>query len=167
MIVEAIVNSVEAVPAPLRVVLLSMIPITEYQLSIPLGIQAYQLSPMIVFSLAIIGSLGIFFPVYFGLDWLRHVLERVLPKLILPIDAFLNRAKQKLDKKYATYGMWALFIFLAIPFPLTGIWTAAAAAVALRIPFRQAAIGILTGMLCGASVVLAVTLLAGEAASRI
>jgi uncharacterized membrane protein len=107
--------------------------------------------------------LAIFFPVYFGLDWIRRVLERYLPVLLRPIDAFTLRAEAKLKDKYARYGMWALFIFLAIPFPLTGIWTATFAAIALRIPFRQTAIGILTGMLCGATVVLLVTLLASEA----
>lgn len=167
MITESIVHILEVVPAPVRVVLLSIIPITEYQLSIPLGIQSYHLAPALVFGLAVLGSLCIFFPVYFGLEWLRSFLEKTMPTLLRPLDAFLYRAQTKLEKKYATYGMWALFVFLAIPFPLTGIWTAAAAAVALKIPFRQAAIGILTGMLCGATVVLVVTLLAGEAAAKL
>jgi uncharacterized membrane protein len=123
------------------------------------------LSPGLVFGLAVIGSLSIFFPLYFGLEAVRHLLEKYTPKLVRPIDLFLARAEKKLKDKYAKYGMFALFIFLAIPFPLTGIWTATGAAIALKIPFREAAIGILSGMLCGATVVTIVAVLAGDVAS--
>ncbi len=73
---EAIVAALEGVPEWLRVVLLSAIPITEYQLSIPLGIHEYHLSPLLVLALAALGATLIFFPVYFGLEALHTLVEK-------------------------------------------------------------------------------------------
>lgn len=158
---EAIILALEGVPVWLRVILLSAIPITEYQLSIPLGIHEYHLSPGLTFLLAALGATLIFFPVYFGLEALHAAVEKYFPRLLYPLDKLIARAERKLKDRYAKYGAIALFFFLFIPFPFTGVWTASLAAVALKIPFKQAAIGILTGMLSGAAVVTAVSLAGG------
>jgi|GEM_PF-786771 len=158
---EAIVQAIEGVPAWLRVILLSAIPITEYQLSIPIGIHDYNLSPGVVFVLAVFGAALPFFPLYFGLDALRDAVARYLPSLLRPLDMLLARAENKLKDNYAKYGMIALFLMLVIPFPLTGVWTASFAAVALKIPFKEAALGILLGMLGGAMLMILWSLVGG------
>lgn len=149
------------VPEWLRIILLSAIPITEYQLSIPLGIHEYHLLPLHVFLLAALGATLIFFPVYFGLEALHSLVEKYFPRLLRPLDIVIARAKAKLHDRYEKYGAVALFLFLVIPFPFTGVWTASLAAVALKIPFKQAAAGILFGMLSGAAVVTLVSLAGG------
>lgn len=158
---EAIILALEGVPAWLRVILLSAIPITEYQLSIPVGLHEYKMSAWLVFILAIVGAALPFFPLYFGLEALREAIEKYVPKLLRPLDMLLARAERKLKDDYAKYGMLALFLFLVIPFPLTGVWTASFAAVALKIPFKEAALGILLGMLGGATFVLILSLAGG------
>lgn len=158
---EVIVSALAGLPAWLRVILLSAIPITEYQLSIPLGIHEYHLSPGLVFMLAAAGATLIFFPVYFGLEALHSFIEKRLPRLLRPLDLLIARAENKLKDRYIKLGAVALFLFLVIPFPLTGVWTASLAAVALKIPFKTAALGILLGMLVGAAVVTALSLAGG------
>jgi uncharacterized membrane protein len=158
---EALIAALEGVPTWLRVILLSAIPITEYQLSIPVGIHEYHLSPGLVFCLAVLGATLIFFPVYFGLEFLHRNIEKHFPRLLRPLDLVIARAENKLKDRYAKYGAVALFLFLVIPFPLTGVWTASLAAVALKIPFKQAAWGILSGMLAGATVVTLLSLAGG------
>lgn len=158
---HAILLALEGVPAWLRVILLSAIPVTEYQLSIPIGIHEYHLSPWLVYVLSILGAAIPFFPLYFGLDALRDLIARRLPALLRPLDAVLARAENKLKDNYAKYGMAALFLLLVIPFPLTGVWTASIAAVALKIPFKEAALGILLGMLGGATVVTLLSIAGG------
>jgi uncharacterized membrane protein len=150
---EVIITALHGLPEWLRVVLLSAIPITEYQLSIPIGIHEYQLPPLTAFALAALGATLIFIPVYFGLEALHVFVESHFPKLLGPLDRQIARAERKLKDRYAKYGALALFLFLVIPFPFTGVWTASLAAVALKIPFKEAAWGILLGMLGGASVV--------------
>lgn len=158
---EAIVEALQVVPHWLGVMLLSAIPITEYQLSIPVGIHDYHLPPTEVFILGVLGAAVPFFPLYFGLEFVREKVAQYFPALLRPLDALLARAEHKLKDDYAKYGMFALFIFLVIPFPLTGVWTASLAAVALKIPFKQAAFGILLGMLGGATVVTILSLAGG------
>ncbi len=153
--------ALDGVPAWLRVILLSMIPITEYQLSIPVGIHEYHLSAGLVFILSIVGAAIPFFIIFFTLEEIRKWVSKHIPFLLSPLDKQLDRAKAKLHNDYNKYGMIALFIFLVIPFPLTGVWTASLAAVALKIPFKEAAFGILLGMLGGASVVLILSVAGG------
>lgn len=159
---EMIVAALQGIPEWLQVVFLSAIPITEYQLSIPLGIHEYGFAPLEAFVLAALGGTLIFFPVFLGFDWLRHTTERLAPRFLKPLDALLARGERKLKDNYARYGAVALFLFLVIPFPFTGVWTASLAAVALKIPFRAAAIGILTGMLGGAAVVTLASIAGGS-----
>ena len=155
---EAIVAAVSGVPEWLRVVLLTAIPVTEYQLAVPLGLLQYHLSPFAVVPLAWLGGALVFFPLYLGLDSLRTFCVQHLPWLVGPLDKFLERGKRKLGPQYQTYGMFGLLIFFLIPLPLTGVWTATFGAVALKIPIKHAAIGVLTGLLIGATVVALITL---------
>ncbi|MEK7183131.1 MAG: small multi-drug export protein [Patescibacteria group bacterium] len=158
---EAIIQALEGVPAWLRVILLSAIPITEYQLSIPLGIHEYHFHPAVALALSALGATLIFFPVYWGLETLHTLVERYLPRLLRPLDIVVARAENKLKDRYSKYGAFALFLFLMIPFPFTGVWTASLAAVALKIPFKQAALGILSGMVSGATIVTLLSLAGG------
>lgn len=145
-------------PAWLKVVVLAMMPVTEYQLAIPYAVEKFMFSPISAYLLALLGSMALFFPLFFGLEFLRSLLERYCPPLTRPLDAFLQRAERKLKDSYEKYGAVALFLFLIIPFPFTGIWTATTAAVVLKIPFRGAATGIFLGVLGGQAVVLLLTI---------
>ncbi|PIZ52675.1 hypothetical protein COY25_04705 [Candidatus Uhrbacteria bacterium CG_4_10_14_0_2_um_filter_41_7] len=62
------------------------------------------------------------------------------------IDNAVSRAHNKVEKKYARYGALALFLFTAIPLPLTGLWTATLSAIALKVPVKYAFIGIASGV---------------------
>lgn len=158
---EAIVSALGGIPEWLRVVVLTAIPITEYQLSVPLGLLEYNLKPLQVIALAWLGGALVFFPLYFGLLKLRNFCVQYFPRLVRPLDLLLERGHRKLGKHYNDYGMIGLLVFFLIPLPLTGVWTATFGAVALQIPLKQAAIGILTGLLIGAVVVTMVTVGAG------
>lgn len=161
-VAEFILMFLSGTPAWLKIVVLAMMPITEYQLAIPYAIEKFSFSPLVAYLLALLGSALLFFPLFFGLEWLRATVEKVFPPLLRPLDAFLLRAEHKLKANYEKYGALALFLFLVIPFPLTGIWTATTAAVVLKIPFRGAATGIFLGVLGGQAVVLLLTLGIGQ-----
>lgn len=155
---DFILTILAGVPDVVKVVVIAMLPITEYQLAIPLAMERFHFSAAEAYGLAFLGSSFIFFPLYFGLDHLRNFLERFLPKLLAPLDKLLERGKRKLHANYVRYGAFALFLFLMIPFPLTGVWTATFAAVALKIPLKPAAAGILLGVLAGQGIVTIIAL---------
>jgi uncharacterized membrane protein len=142
----------------LSVFFLSMIPVVEYQFSIPLGISKYHLNPAVTYLAAVLGSLAPLIPLYFGLQPARALLAQIFPRYISILDRHLDRAHAELAKDYDRYGAMALFIALVIPFPFTGIWTMTAAAVMLKIPFKSTMLGIGLGLASGAMAVMLATL---------
>jgi uncharacterized membrane protein len=141
------------IPGWLQVILLSVAPITEYQLAIPVALTTYSYPWYVAYGLAVIGSFLPFFPLYFGFEVIRRHVARLLPRFVKPFDMALARADRKMRGDFEKYGAVALFFALVIPFPFTGVWTTTLAAVALKIPMRHAAIGIFLGLLCGAALV--------------
>ena len=149
----------------LTIIGLGALPITELQLAIPYGMTKFGMSAATAFLLAALGNGLVFFPVYFGLEKLRDLVEKYARWCVKPIDLFIQRAERKLGEDYKKYGALALFLFIWIPLPLTGVWTATAAAVVLKIPFKQAALGVIGGMLSSGIIVTLITLSAGAIAN--
>jgi uncharacterized membrane protein len=146
------------VPDSIKVIALSVMPITEYKLAIPVALTQFHFSVLMANMLVFLGNLIIFFPLFFGLEGVRSLASRYLPFLVRPIDSLVARAHRKLHSQYEKYGALALFVFVFIPLPLTGVWTGTLAAVALKIPFGKAAAGILLGALASQILVTALTL---------
>lgn len=158
--VEALVQFFSAWPTPLATAALAASPVTELRLAIPIAIHVWSLAPFDALLYAFLGNLLPIIPLYFGLMKLRQVCEKRLPRLVRPIDAMLGRGERRLKDQYARYGAFALFLFTAIPLPLTGVWSATIAAVALKIPFKQAAIGIVLGVVVAGLIVTALSVTA-------
>lgn len=151
--VDALVQFFSSWPTPLATAVLAALPVTELRLAIPIAVHVWSLAPFDALLYAFLGNLLPIAPLYFGLTKLRDVCAKVMPRLVGPIDALLGRGERKLKDQYARYGALALFLFTAIPLPLTGVWTATIAAVALKIPFRSAVLGIAAGALAAGIIV--------------
>ncbi|MEK9156948.1 MAG: small multi-drug export protein, partial [Patescibacteria group bacterium] len=111
------------IPGWLQVIALSIAPITEYQLAIPLALTTYHYPWYFAYALGVFGSFLPFFPLFFGFEFVRRHVTRLFPRLIRPFDMLIARAEKKVRGDYDKYGAIALFIALVIPFPLTGVWT--------------------------------------------
>ncbi|PIQ67259.1 ligand-binding protein SH3 [Candidatus Uhrbacteria bacterium CG_4_9_14_3_um_filter_41_35] len=143
---EAIFQYFSQFSPELATFILSAFPITELRLTIPVAIRVWGVNPYNAFGLAVLGNLVPFFPLYYGLDQLRKLSKKHTPWLTRIIDNAVSRAHNKVEKKYARYGALALFLFTAIPLPLTGLWTATLSAIALKVPVKYAFIGIASGV---------------------
>ena len=149
------------VPPEIAVFFLSMIPLTEFQVSIPLGIETFDLPVWEVWLLALSGNMV---PVFILL-WLLPKMYHWI--LTLPvIGPFLLKKVEKdrieFAKKFEKYGAIALVSFIALPFPLTGAWTASLVAFIFNIPYKKAAYFIFLGGIVAVSIVVLLTLFAGE-----
>lgn len=151
--VDALVQFFSNWPPTIATAVLAAIPLTELQLAIPIAMHRWSLTPGVALGVAFLGNMVPFFPLYFGLMRLRRALERYAPRLVRPIDALLARGEGKVKDQYIRYGALALFLFTAIPLPLSGIWSATVAAVALKIPFKPAIVSIGLGMLAAGIIV--------------
>ncbi|MCR4312508.1 MAG: small multi-drug export protein [Candidatus Uhrbacteria bacterium] len=155
---DQIIAAFAGFPNWLAVILLSMIPVTELRATIPVAILAWDMQPIVVFFLALIGNAIPFFPIFFGFLAARRCIEQRLPWTVRWFDRLLARAHRKLGNKFEKYGMFGLAMFVAIPFPGTGVWMGTLIAVALELPFRRAVIAVLGGEIVMGVIVLALTL---------
>ena len=55
--------------------------------------------------------------------------------------------------------IWGLFIFVAVPFPVTGVWTGTAIAVFLNMKFKDSFLPIVLGNLIAGAIITFITFL--------
>lgn len=144
----------ESIKIEFIVIIFSMLPISELRGAIPLGI-SLGLSPIHSTIISIIGN---------------ALIVPVLLKLLIPIMSYFEKTKlfkstigwvkkrsmSKADiiKKYSLIG---LYIFVAIPLPTTGVWTASVIASLLKLDFNKAVISLSLGVVTAGIIVLSVS----------
>ena len=126
----------------LKIMILSMVPITELRGAIPIGM-ALKLNPIGVYLSSVIGSTLVAIPLVLAY---RHVVKFFKEKnkfLFL-----LRRVDNKIEtsmKKMKAASFIGIILFVGIPLPTTGTWTAAAIASILRMRLIEALSGIFIG----------------------
>lgn len=112
------------------------------------------LDPVLVFSVAVVANILIFFPIFFGL---RLFYGSVLSRIPL-FDKYLNALRRRGRPKVERYGLWGLLFFVAIPLPITGVYTGTALAWLLEMEWRKAFVPIGVGAIIAGIIVLLGTL---------
>ena len=152
----------------LSTVIMSLIPLIELKGGIVFAWD--KIGPILAFLLAYIGSTLVFIPIYFLLVPILNVLKKIkfFNKFALKVE---NYFKSKADKTLAEQEkkqggkklseqlikQLGVFIFVAIPLPMTGIWTGTAIAVFLGLSFKATALPVIIGnfiaglLICGLS----------------
>ncbi len=110
------------------------------------------------FGMAYLGSTVVFFPIFFLLvpilNWLKKI--KFFNKFALKVEGYFNeKARQTLEErqkkqKGKVYSetfikQLGVFIFVAIPLPMTGVWTGTAIAVFLGLKFKDAVLPVVIG----------------------
>ena len=141
-------------------IIMSIIPLIELKGGIVFA-RGAGLDFFVAFALAYLGSTIAFFFVFFLLKPILNFLKRVkfINTFALKIEGyFQDKADQTLKKrnrqnetdnaKYVTkIKQIGTFIFVAIPVPLTGVWTGTAVAVFLNLKFKDAVLPVMLGNL--------------------
>ncbi|MSU75409.1 MAG: small multi-drug export (modular protein) [Candidatus Magasanikbacteria bacterium] len=155
---HAIINFFLQFPPELATFFLSMVPVAEMRLSLPMALLVFHLPVWEAIILSIVGTIipttlillfgekfhrwvearaGLFF----GKAWARHLIKI-----------------QKSFTKYEKYGLVGLFVFVAVSLPGTGSYTAAIVAFLLGIPIKKSWPFILGGVIISAIVITLITL---------
>ncbi len=133
----------------LLVFLVSMVPIIELRVAVPIGI-GWNLNPVLVYILAIIGNM---IPVPFIYLFARKVLlwgadKKYIGKFFTFCLEKGEKGGRKLEEKASKNGLFvALMLFVAIPLPGTGAWTGTLAASMLDFDFKRSTLAVLLGVL--------------------
>lgn len=139
----------------LEIMLLAMLPLTELRGAIPIGI-AMDLNPIAVYVASVIGSTIVSIPLILTF---RHILN-----FFRNIDIFLPLVK-KVDSKIETgmkilksISILGIILFVGIPLPTTGTWTAAAIASILKMRIKTSLLGVLIGNMMSGIIVSLISL---------
>ena len=148
-------------PAHWAIFLISMIPITELNASIPIGLEVYKLSVPRTLAYTISGNMVPAIALLLIMPRLHEwiVRQRFIGNVV---KRYLERAEKVFSGKYATYGSIALILFIALPGPFTGVWTASLAAFVFNIPFKKAFPLITIGATLAAIVLVLIVTFAGN-----
>lgn len=153
---DALVHLVENMPHELGVILLSMIPVAELRLAIPVAITQYGLPPIEAFLFSCIGNL---IPVPFIVLFIRQIFNwlkkfKIFHDIVVKLEERGNSKIKTVEK----YKFWGLCAFVAIPLPGTGAWTGALIAGLMDMRLKRALPSIILGVLiAGVVVTLATT----------
>ncbi len=139
------------------VLLATVLPISELRGGIPLGILHYELDPLPIFFMVVTVNILIFFPIFFALRFFYDKFLHRIPLLDRYLDGLRKRGEPKVDK----YGFWGLFLFVAVPLPLTGAYTGTMLAWLLGMDWKKAFPAVVLGVIVAGVVVLLITHLIG------
>lgn len=134
------------------IMILSAVPILEQKAAIPAGL-ALGYPELTTYMVTLVGAL---IPAPFIILFLPMIFEfmrrfKKLEKLVNWYEA----SAMKRGKNIVRYELVGLFMFVAIPLPMTGVWTGSAVAAFLKLDFRKAFPTVILGAAaCGAIIML-------------
>lgn len=160
----------------LTVFLISMFPLVELKGAIPVG-SALGLDLLPTALLAFLGSTLVSVPILLLLRPIFNLLKRVrfFARFIEKVEGVFKRRAEKLSQKYDGNGESLLkrrltlgvYAFVAIPLPLTGVWTGSGVAVFLGLDFKRCMLAVVLGNLTAGSFITLLTYLFSDYVSYI
>ena|SRR3989338_2300157 len=142
----------------LKTFFIAMSPIVELRGSIPLAIEVYGLSPWSAYLWSVLGNIT---PIIFIILFLNKFSDYLIHNVYFFNRFFawlLERTRRNFDKKLKYWDELALFVFVAIPLPMTGVWAGSAAAFVFGIKLKKSFPLIALGSAAAGLVVLFLTL---------
>lgn len=135
----------------LRIALISALPISELRGAIPLALTVYKMPIVQAYIFSVLGNI---IPVIFLLIYLGPFSEFLRRWRFFDIffNWLFNRTRRQ-EEKYEKYGALFLLLFVAIPLPITGVWTGCAAAFVFGIRFWYAFPTIVGGVMIAGLIV--------------
>ncbi|MFH1429877.1 MAG: small multi-drug export protein [Candidatus Margulisiibacteriota bacterium] len=121
-----IIHFLQGLPNWLISMVISAVPIIELRGGIPLALTVLNMQVLPALIFCIIGSVIPVFPIFWFLDVSTRYAHKI-PVLARFLDWLFarTRARSEQIKKYELIG---LILFIAIPLPVTGVWTGTVAA---------------------------------------
>lgn len=157
MITDSLLTLFQGLPPELTVALLAALPVTELRAALPVAIGVFKMAPWAAYFWCVLGNL-LPIPLIF---WLFPPFMRFVEKRVPRVHIFLEHHVRTLERRHrASYDKWgalALALFIAIPFPGTGIWTATVLAIIFSIRKEMALASLAIGAAIAGLIVLALT----------
>jgi len=140
-------------PPELLTFLIALLPISELRGAIPIGLGVFNMSVVSAFLFAWLGSIVPAFILVFGLGFISVTLSKYSKLFKRFFDWWFERTHKRFWQHHQNLGSLALVIFVAIPLPVTGVWTGSVAAFLFGVKKPKAVLLISLGSLIAGVVV--------------
>ncbi len=100
-----------------------MLPVGELRTSIPYAIAVLDMEPQIALLLGVAGTITVAVILFYLLDPVTKFLRKHLKFMDKFFEWLFHRTRTKHTKKMNDLGLLALFTFVMIPLPGSGVWT--------------------------------------------
>ncbi len=148
--------AVRDIPAELYTAIVSILPVTESRIGIPVG-KCLGLPLWESFLIGVVSNIIGAYLFLLCLPLVIQVMKKIHPKVRVWIEKFLHKTQEKHTKKFRLYGSLMLTIFVAVPIPGTGAYTGALLAYIFGIGKRTSFLTLSLGILIAAGIVTLVT----------
>lgn len=156
-IIETLITSLSSIPPELASALLAALPITELRGALPLAITVFELDPIVAYTATVLGNVIPLVLIFLFLPPFVRFAEARSPMLHQVLDKYFRYLLHKHKDRFHGYGSFALFLFVAIPLPVSGVWTGSVLAILFDIRRESAIVAILGGLLTAGLIVLLIT----------
>ena len=148
--------AVRDIPAELYTAIVSILPVTESRIGIPVG-KCLGLPLWESFLIGAVANIIGAYVVFLFLPYCVKLLKKSHPRVRRWLEKFLDKTQRKHTEKFRIYGSLMLTIFVAVPIPGTGAYTGAILAYIFGIGKRTSFLTLSLGILIAAIIVTAVT----------
>lgn len=145
-------------PKEILTLFISMIPVGELRSSIPIAINIYGLSPLSAFFWSVLGNILISIVLLLILEPISHFLDSHFYLINRFFNWLFERTRKRHSQKFENWGSLALIAFVAIPLPMTGVWSGCLAAFVFGVPFKKSFPSVALGALIAGVVVTLISL---------
>ncbi|MDO8443684.1 MAG: small multi-drug export protein [Candidatus Azambacteria bacterium] len=136
---------------------IAALPLSELRGAIPLAILKFGFSPYKAFAISVLGNILPVLPILFFLGKVSEFLSRKFYWFNRFFNWLFERTRTKHAEHFVCWKDLALFIFVAIPLPLTGAYSGAVAAFVFGFSLKRAFWSIVLGVLAAGVMVTAIT----------
>lgn len=154
---QKLISLIHFLPNELIVALLAAMPIVELRAAIPVGIGVFHVSPVSAYVWSVLGNLIPLVLLFLFLPKLILALSTYSPKVHGVFERYFFRLSTKHAKALNQYGSLFLVVFVGIPHPGGGVWTASLLAILFRMRPKFAIPAIIAGVLISGLIVLSLT----------
>jgi len=157
-----IVDFFSSFPPLLATFLMSLTPLGELRLAIPVGLLGYGLPLEHVFLISVIGNMIPPTAILLLAPKFHKWVESKSGFFAKGWINYLARIQKKFQGKYQRHGLIALIFFVGIPLPMTGAWSGSVAAFIFGLPPKKAWPYIFIGVILSGTITTLVTLGIGK-----
>ena len=139
------------------IILITLIPALELRASIPYGILVAKMNWIEVFIICVLANFVLGIVVYFFMEEIVKIFT-INKKIGKIWNKYVKKAQKKIHPNIEKYGVWGVGIFIGIPLPGTGVYTAAVGSYFLGFEWKEWIVANALGVIIAGIAVTAVVL---------